>query len=1360
MNDEIQVLLESYDRDIRRILEGNTRLDYLYALSDQRELLLEWYDFDPEAELLQVGADYGAMTGLFLSSVAKVTVLDEDAKALKTVQIRFPDAANVEYVQGSLTEYAGQNLGEPAQESRANPEAVRETARSSHGCRRYDYVTLVGQDADISPETIQAAKKLLKPHGVLIAAVPNALGMKYFAGTTPEPNSLTRSQVERLFMEPEEQGVPEKEAALPAEGFGRDSALRFFYPMPDYRTPITIYSDDYLPKKGDLTKTMYAYDYPRYHTMDMGERFDLVCGEGMFAQYANSYLVFWSRDREKLYPEENRIFIKYNKTRKEAFQIRTCICQRMHRSEVPALAGKSSCYYVEKAAFRLEGMAHIWSFADKCKALASQHRRLKLAEPSYREDRNAAYFPYLEGKTWAEKLGEEILGGQAPLPALHGSVDQIFDLAPGSRGWFKVSEEFTEVFGQGLEPEDTALLTQDTACRASNIDLLFENILTTAEGDFCLDYEWVYDFPVPEHFIVYRILKYFQEQYSSLMKGLTLEALLAEFGITPDMAAVYGKMEESFQAYVHGENQQLYLGNYLFVSRDQGEMRQMEKDLERARERIGQMKIHTREKDAAIRKMTEVQRLTNNHVTNLEAMIRDLRHEIDEMGKTLTYLNRHEAILSKVRRKAGEQFNRRYPRGSVQRKKLAYKKEAILHPVRSRKLYATEEGRNLRKGDFEIGDIYRQYGKLRFEKQEAPQVSIVIPVYNQIAYTYACLVSILEHTKDVSYEVIIADDVSTDATEHLAEFADGLVICRNTTNQGFLRNCNQAASHARGTYVMFLNNDTQVTEGWLGSLVSLIESDPSIGMVGSKLVYPDGRLQEAGGIIWSDGSGWNYGRLDDPDKAEYNYVKDVDYISGAAILLSRQLWEQIGGFDDRYAPAYCEDSDLAFAVRKAGYRVVYQPLSKVIHFEGISNGTDVQGTGLKRYQVENGEKLREKWKDELAKQCENTGNPDPFRARERSMGKRIILVVDHYVPTYDRDAGSRTTFQYLKMFLQKGFVVKFLGDNFLHEEPYSTTLQQMGIEILYGPEYQAGIWDWLRDHGDDIAVAYLNRPHIASKYVDYILDNTDIKVIYYGHDLHFLREGREYQLTGDPKKREDSQYWKSVELSLMGKAAVSYYPSYIERDAIHAIDPELPVKDITAYVFDTFRDDIPQDFAEREGLMFVGGFAHPPNADAVLWFAREIYPRIRQEMEAQGQMPPEFWVVGSRVTEEIQNLEQPGNGIVVKGFVSDEELVRLYGACRLVVVPLRYGAGVKGKVVEAIYNGAPVVTTSIGAEGIPRVEDVLVVEDEPEAFADMVVKLYQDTEVCQELSRRTQEYIREHFSVDAAWKVIEEDFCG
>ena len=348
------------------------------------------------------------------------------------------------------------------------------------------------------------------------------------------------------------------------------------------------------------------------------------------------------------------------------------------------------------------------------------------------------------------------------------------------------------------------------------------------------------------------------------------------------------------------------------------ELKETDQALSQAKDRISQLQAEVEEKNLQIRKEQEVQRLTNNHVANLEVMIKDLRHEIDELGKLATYLNGHEALVFKARRKLGAQVNKAFPRGTRKRKILNYCFNTVKHPVRYGRLYATKEGRNQIEGDFKIGEDYLKYGRLVFpsvpgkggyvdsgsgETWDGPMVSIVIPCYNQVHYTYACLQSILEFTKDVTYEVIIADDVSTDATAELGRYAEGLVICRNETNQGFLRNCNQAAKAARGKYIMFLNNDTKVTEGWLSSLVNLIESDSTIGMVGSKLVYPDGRLQEAGGIIWSDGSGWNYGRLDDPDKAEYNYVKDVDYISGAAILLSTALWKQIGGFDQRFAPA-------------------------------------------------------------------------------------------------------------------------------------------------------------------------------------------------------------------------------------------------------------------------------------------------------------------------------------------------------------------------------------------------------------------------------------------------------------------------
>ena len=1045
------------------------------------------------------------------------------------------------------------------------------------------------------------------------------------------------------------------------------------------------------------------------------------------------------------------LYVKYNRTRRERFQIKT---------EIVLQDGEKKAV---KAALGPEGRDHIASFPEKYRRLSAENPGLTFAYPSVSEDKMRVEFPYLTGETLAEQIAGRVMAcpEEKRQERFIEEVREAMGLLYGSRKKasivFGAGEEFRRVFCASgeLSEEDMALLA-DTSYPVSNIDGLLENFILTAEGICGLDYEWVFFFPVPAGFVRGRSLMYAYRRFAGILGDMTEEEFLGHFPeyVTKDPAilAVYEKMERSFQEYVHGENQRTYQEAYMVSTKSMKDLAAVDGELLRTKERLAQVQELLRRKDLELRKERETHRLTNNHVSNLNVMIADLRRENGEMAKTLAYLNRHEAAVFKVRRKLGEAFNRAYPKGTAKRKKITYAKNTLLHPVKYTRMYRSDEGKNLIKGDFEIGDDYRTYGKLHFPKEEHPTVSIVIPCYNQIHYTYLCLVSILEHTKDVSYEVIIADDVSKDATEHLAEFAENLVICRNSTNQGFLRNCNNAAKSAKGTYIMFLNNDTKVTEGWLSSLVKMMEEDGTVGMCGSKLVYPDGRLQEAGGIIWSDGSGWNYGRLDDPDKAEYNYVKDVDYISGAAILIRRSLWEEIGGFDDRYAPAYCEDSDLAFEVRRHGYRVVYQPLSKVIHFEGVSNGTDVTGTGLKRYQVENSEKLRKKWSDEFAKQCDNTGNPNPFRARERSVGKKILLVVDHYVPTWDRDAGSKTTFQYLKMFLHQGYVVKFLGDNLLHEEPYTTTLQQMGIEVIYGAEYETGIWDWIDRNWKEISAVYLNRPHIATKYVDYIKEHTGLKVIFYGHDLHFLRLFREYELSGDVKDRQESEYWKSVEFTLMHKVDMSYYPSQVEIDAIHAEDDTIPAKAITAYVYDSFLDHINEDFAKREGLLFVGGFAHPPNADAVLWFVREIFPAIRKKL------PVNFYIVGSRATEEIKALHNPEEGIIVKGFVSDEELSELYQTCRLVVVPLRYGAGVKGKVVEAIYNGTPIITTSVGSEGIEDVENVLAVEDTPESFAARTLSLYEDTDALCSMSRATQDYIRKHFSTEAAWEVIKGDF--
>lgn len=779
---------------------------------------------------------------------------------------------------------------------------------------------------------------------------------------------------------------------------------------------------------------------------------------------------------------------------------------------------------------------------------------------------------------------------------------------------------------------------------------------------------------------------------------------------------------------------------------------QSERDLQGECQRLHNKVSH---QDTEIKNLkSQIEILQNSRTYRLGSIIaRFMRFFIpkgskrEELLKTLAMMARYPMrILKCFSRKRIRKALQLLKKGNLKEfKRLLYSKIHAIDAIPQLQMVRPEILTVDTEFDQELG--VEGYPALAVPQQLSPLVSIIIPVYNQIDYTYLCIKSIILNSGDVPYEIIVADDCSTDTTTKIQEIISGVHVARTKKNLRFLLNCNHAAKQARGRYILFLNNDTQVQKGWLRPLVDLIESDARIGMVGSKLIYPDGRLQEAGGILWRDGSAWNYGNGQNPALPEFNYVKEVDYISGAAIMIRRELWESIGGFDERFAPAYCEDSDLAFAVRKAGYKVLYQPKSVVVHFEGVSNGTDTS-SGLKAYQVENQKKFFEKWKNVLAAHEENGVNV--FKARDRSLGKKTVLFVDHYVPTYDMDAGSRTVFAYLQMFVQQGFSVKFIGDNFYQSEPYTTTLQQMGVEVLYGSWYAQNWKEWILRNSDCFDYAFLNRPHIAVNYIDFLRKHTKAKIVYYGHDLHFLRMTREYELTGDKKLLKEAAEWKERELSLMRKADMAYYPSEVEAKVIHEIDPQIRVKAIPAYLFDDV-EDVDYRAEEREGLFFIGGFRHGPNVDAVKWMATEIMPLLRERIPEI-----EIHIAGSCAPEELTALE--GNGIKLEGAVSDEELARLYKHCRLTVVPLRYGAGIKGKVIESMRFGLPVVTTPCGAEGILNAEDCLTVAESAAEMAGRIAALYEDEEKLASLSRTGISYVREHFTPKNAVRALDDEF--
>lgn len=630
-------------------------------------------------------------------------------------------------------------------------------------------------------------------------------------------------------------------------------------------------------------------------------------------------------------------------------------------------------------------------------------------------------------------------------------------------------------------------------------------------------------------------------------------------------------------------------------------------------------------------------------------------------------------------------------------------------------------------------------------------VSIVIPVYNQWRFTYNCIRSIIKNTKNVTYEIILADDVSTDETIFAKEIIKNIVISRNEKNLKFLLNCNKAAKLAKGEYILFLNNDTQVQENWLYPMVELMQRDAKIGMTGSMLVYPNGRLQEAGGILWKDGSAWNYGNRDNRHKAEYNYVKEVDYISGASIMIRKSLWEQIGGFDERYVPAYCEDSDLAFEVRKAGYKVVYQPASVVIHFEGVSNGTDLS-SGVKQYQIENQRKFYDKWKYVLDKEHFPNGE-NLLWSRDRTGNKKTIVLIDHLVPEFDKDAGSRTSFQYMKLLLEMGLHVVFVPDNFYPTEPYTSILRQMGVNVLAGNDWNKEKFEnMVKDNDYKFQYFFFHRPNITEKYIETIIKKTTARILYYDVDLHFLRMERENSVKSSTYSVDEIAKWKSLEYKIFNLSDVVYTAGEYEAKFLSKNVNNINVRSLPIYLYnkENLRIKDKSFRKNRKGLLFVGGFNHIPNGDAVKWFVKDIYPLILDKIP-----DIHFYIVGSNPSQDILDLQC--HNITVTGFVTDDELEKYYRKTCVDIVPLRFGAGVKGKVIEGLYYGLPIVTTDIGAEGIPNIEEAVKIASSPKEYADFVIELVNNGDEWLRQSNAGIKVLEECFTVDYAKSFLRED---
>ena len=662
--------------------------------------------------------------------------------------------------------------------------------------------------------------------------------------------------------------------------------------------------------------------------------------------------------------------------------------------------------------------------------------------------------------------------------------------------------------------------------------------------------------------------------------------------------------------------------------------------------------------------------------------------------------------------------------------------------------------------------------------------SIIIPVYNGLAYTKKCLQAIKENTPPDIYEIVVVDNGSTDGTsEYLSTVGTPVKVIKNEKNLGFTMACNQGANKAVGQYLVFLNNDTLPLKGWLSALLDTFKLSPDIGAVGGKLLYPDMRLQEAGGIVFEDGHGWNFGRGDLPEKGIYNKVIEVDYCSAAALAVRREVFFEVGGFDERYAPAYYEDTDLCFAIRQKGYRVLYQPAAEVIHFEGKTAGTDTC-SGFKKYQVINREKFLVKWASQLIAQGPSPyrGAPAPFTAdRRRRLAGYVhhnktntfepvetedegisFLIIDPFLPVYDQASRSFRLFQIVKILSANPHVhITYIARDGCHGGKYIHELESMGVEVYHtDPEklYSFGvnaaqfppinlnyILSRRRYHYAilsfyDIALQYLPEIRLYSPQTFVLIDTVDI---------HFVREMREAELSGDKKKLERALNTKSNEIGIYQRADALI--TVTEEDA-RAIAPYLSDKPILVIPNIHPLEEETPTFQKRKGLIFVGNFKHPPNIDAVEFYLHEIHPLLRRKGVS---MP--VYIVGGGYPEELKNKWKHLHEVIFTGWVPDTK--PYLAKSRISIAPLRFGAGMKGKIGEALSCGLPVVTTPIGAEGMALEHgENIFIADSADKFAELILELNKNEALWNKLSLNGKRFIEEHYSPQAVARKIYEIF--
>lgn len=636
--------------------------------------------------------------------------------------------------------------------------------------------------------------------------------------------------------------------------------------------------------------------------------------------------------------------------------------------------------------------------------------------------------------------------------------------------------------------------------------------------------------------------------------------------------------------------------------------------------------------------------------------------------------------------------------------------------------------------------------QLEFPQTDEANISIVLVFYQQAHLSYLCLQSLLKFA-DVSYELIIVDNASTDGTTRLLDKISNARIIRNTENLGFVKAVNQAGEIANGEYMLLLNNDALIEENTLSNALRVIESDETVGAVGAKIKLLDGSMQEAGSIIWNDGACLGYGRGKSPTEYETMFQRDVDYCSGAFLLFRSSSFKSLNGFDLDYAPAYYEESDFCIRLQKQGLRIVYVPTSQITHYEFASSGGM---EGAKKLQAEHRDVLCSKHAEFLKEHLTNDAS-NVLRARTRNSFPNI-LVIDDRVPYPSLGAGyprcSNLLFELSKMELNISFYPLLFPEE-EWDDVYNTLPNTIEVILKSGHDELQSFLEARKNFYQYVVVSRVHNMEFFNHCLSLDPDLLgEAKIIYDAEAVSAPREILRMEFLGEAMSAEDQVELidKELQQSRLAEKIVAVSKNEAEIFKRHGYTDTV----VLGHTIASKPGD--NEFGQRSDLLFVGALRDEgsPNVDSLLWFLINVFPLIEQAIPGI-----KLNIVGDNSAPSLATINK--ENINFTGRLDSIE--EMYNASRVFIAPTRFAAGIPHKIHEAAAKGLPSVTTALLAQQLGWQDGKeLLVGDTPMDYATQCIKLYQDERLWQDVREAGLIRIAEDCSQEAFRKNLAELF--